>query len=346
MPTLPLTLNTYGTDADFDYPSKHNNDNAAIVAAVNDLYQQVLASSGEGARLILDSFDRPGLIGAASYRLDVDGYPGGAQITIGRRPVADVLKGDVDESSAWISVGGTRTRVTLAGDLVLNAAPIVSGLPKTIYVGIPASGVPQFYEDTLTPGVLYAYSMTWDGFNLAGIKRRVPILPGYTLQQVIAGAPRLLMLFDPETDWVSDALGQSAIVIPGEPDDNGINVQGSMEVLGFFVQCQKQGGDGFAAPAGNPPATALVSLKVVSEGVTWSNVNVDIDATSIPDTLYVGVAAGVGDDAYVTRVRSFRLERVSIGNAVISARAFSWGVIVRPLHGQPAPKLASAVSQV
>src|SRR6185503_21222812 len=103
MPTYPLALNEYGTDGDFDFPVKHNQDNAAIEAAVNDLHQQQLAMGGEGMRLILDEFDRPCIIGTASYRLDLDGYPGGAQITIGRRPAPNVLQGDQDVSAAWIN---------------------------------------------------------------------------------------------------------------------------------------------------------------------------------------------------------------------------------------------------
>src|SRR5262245_54580198 len=127
-----------------DFIAKHNNNYTLIEAALVDLYQQVLAGMGEGAMLTLDAFDRVGIVGAASYRLDLDTYPGGALIDIGRRPAFNAALGDKNVSVAWINAGGLM-RVQLSGDTTLNAAPITAGLPKTIYVGIPSTGVPQFY---------------------------------------------------------------------------------------------------------------------------------------------------------------------------------------------------------
>jgi hypothetical protein len=326
-----------------DHISKWNNNFTLIEAAFVDIYQQLTAIAGEGARLILDAFDRPGIVGEASYRLDIDGYSGGSQITVGRRPVADPLLGDTDISVAWINTGSAMLRVELDGDVVINAAAILTGLPKTIYVGIPSTGVPQFYEDTLTPGVLYVYSMTWDGFQLTTFKRLGTLLPGYSTLQAGIAAPRMIGIFDGETDFIGDIQGSTSIVLPGAADDNGIDVDGSMEVVGFYAAFSKNGPDGMYAPSG---PDNRIRFKIVSNGVTWTESDFEFDCSMVADEVFRRVAGGVGDDKFVTTVRRFDLERTFKGAHVASARAFTWGLIVRPLLGAPMPKDTTRVSQI
>lgn len=318
-----------------DQISKWNNNFTLIESALEDIYQQLLAIAGDGARLLLDAFDRPGIVGEASYRLDIDNYPGGSQITIGRRPVANPVLGEMDLSVAWINSGASMMRVELDGDLVLNAAAILTGLPKTIYVGIPSSGVPQFYEDTLTPGVLYVYSMTWNGFSFSTFKRLGHLLPGYSTLQAGIAAPRPIQIFDGETDFAGSIQGETSIVLPGAADDNGINLDGSMEVLGFLANFNKSGPDGIYAPGG--PDNRL-RFRVMSEGVTWTESDFEFDCSMLSDEQHRRVAGGVGDDKFVTTVRRFTLERTYKGIHVASARAFTWGLFVRPLLGAPIPK--------
>ncbi len=323
-----------------DHISKFNNNFTLIETALVDIYQQLLAIAGEGARLILDAFDRPGIVGEASYRLDIDGYAGGSQITIGRRPVAQPLLGEADLSVAWINTGASMLRVERAGDLILNAAAILTGLPKTIYVGIPSTGVPQFCEDTLSPGVLYVYSMTWSGFSFSNFKRMGTLLPGYTTLQAGIAAPRQIGIFDGETDFAGSIPGETSIVLPGARDDNGIDLDGSMEVVGFFANFSKNGPDGMYAPGG--PDNKL-RFKVLSEGVTWTDSDFEFDCSLLADEVHKKVAPGVGDDKFVTIVRRFTLERTYKGTHVASARAFTWGLFVRPLLGSPIPKDTSKV---
>lgn len=331
----PLSLTDFNA-SDLDYVQKLNNNNTAIEAAVNALQAQVLASVGEGVDLILDSYDRDGLVGSHSYVLDLDNYPGGSLITIGRRP-APVFPGEENKSVAWGTYSGEHFRVSMVGDLVLNAISIVSGLPKTIYVGIPSSGVPQLFESGIIPNVLYAYSMTWDGYSLKDFKRMAPILPGYSALQGIAGAPRYLTLFDTETDWLSEIFGSSEITLPGAKDDNEIEVDGAVEILGFFMTAGKPGPDGFAA-SGVTPEDNAVKVKVVSEGDDWTETPFDFDASNVPDTIFRKVNPILVSEKFVTGVQRFTLERTELGPFVTSARAFSWGIIYRPIIGIAIPK--------
>ena len=326
-----------------DYPAKLIENFTLIQASLEDIYQQLEAIAGEGARLILDAFDRPGIVGETSYRLDIDGYPGGSQITIGRRPVFQPLLGEQDVSIAWINTGSSMLRVELDGDITINAAPILAGLPKTIYIGIPSTGTPQFYEDTLTPGVLYVYSMAWDGFNLTTFKRMGALLPGYSTLQAAASAPRQIQVFDPDTDFAGGIQGETSIVLPGARDDNGIDVDGSVEVIGFFANFNKNGPDGMYAPSG---PDNKVRFKVVSAGVTWSESDFEFDCSMAADEVFKKVTINVGDDKFVTTVRRFQLERTFKGAHVASARGFTWGLLVRPLLGAPIPKDATQVGQI
>lgn len=333
----PLSLSDFaGTD--LDYVQKLNNNNTALENAVNTLQAQVLASSGEGSALVLDTYDRDGIVGVQSYVLDFDTYAGGSQITIGRRPGPVPAFGEVDESVAWGTYGGEKFRVRLIGDLVLNAISIVSGLPKTIYVGIPSNGVPQLFENNTTPNVLYIYSMLWNGYGLSDFVRTAPILPHYATLQAIAGAPQFLTLFDSDTDWVSDNLGSTEITTAGAKDDNEINVDGSIEILGFFMTAGKPGLDGFAAPGGAGMTNNQVAVKVVSDGEDWTEFPFEFDASIVPDTIFQKVNPARGLDKFVTEVKSFTLERTGLGGFVVSARAFSWGIIYRPLIGIAIPK--------
>lgn len=331
----PLSLSDFNA-SDLDYVSKLNNNNTAIEAAVNALQAQVLASFGEGADLILDTYDRDGVVGSHSYLLDLDNYPGGSQITIGRRP-APVLAGELNKSIAWATYSGERSRVFMDGDLVLNAITIVSGLPKTIFVGVPSDGIPQLFESGILPNVLYVYSMTWDGYSLSNFKRLAPILPHYTTLQAIAGAPRFFTLFDTETDWTSETVGSSEITLPGASDDNEIGVDGSVEILGFFMTAGKAGPDGFKATGGTPTDNA-VKVKVVSNGDDYTEFPFDFDASNVPDTIFQKINPARGTDKFVTTVQSFTLERTELGPFVVSARAFSWGIIYRPIIGIAIPK--------
>jgi len=331
----PLSLTDFNA-SDLDYVQKLNNNNTAIEAAVNALQAQVLASVGEGVDLILDTFDRDGLVGAHSYVLDLDNYPGGSQITIGRRP-APLFPGEVDKSIAWGTYSGEHFRVSMTGDLVLNAISIVSGLPKTIYVGIPSDGIPQLFESGAVPNVLYVYSMTWDGYSLKDFRRLAPILPHYSALQGIAGAPRFFTLFDSETDWTSEIVGSSEITLPGARDDNEIDVDGAVEILGFFMTAGKPGTDGFAA-TGSTPEHNKVGVKVVSAAEDYTETPFEFDASNVPDTIFRKINPALQDKRFVTEVQRFTLERTELGPFVISARAFSWGIIYRPIIGIPIPK--------
>jgi hypothetical protein len=331
----PLSLTDFNA-SDLDYVQKLNNNNTAIEAAINTLQAQVLASVGEGVDLILDTYDRDGIVGSTSYVLDLDNYPGGSQITIGRRPGPSFV-GEIDKSIAWGTYSGERFRVSMSGDLVLDAISIVSGLPKTIYVGIPSSGVPQLFESGIVINVLYAYSMTWDGYSLKDFKRLAPILPAYSTIQAIAGAPHFFPLFDTETDWLSEIVGSCEITLPGAQDDNEILVDGSVEVLGFFMTAGKAGPDGFAA-SGVTPEDNLVSVKVVSELEDWTETPFEFDASNVPDTIFKKINPALGVKKFITEVQRFTLERVALGSFVTSARAFTWGIIYRPLIGIAIPK--------
>lgn len=342
---MTLSLQDFA-NTDTDYVAKLNNNNTAIENEVNSLAAQILATAGEGAQLILDVFDRDGLIGPQSYRLDLDNYDGGTSITIGRRPAP--VGQEVDESLAWGTFSGNKVRVRLEGDHVLNAAAIVGGLPKTIYVGIPANGVPQLFEDTTAGNLIYAYSMTWDGFTLTDLRRRVPILPAYPLLQAIAGQPRMLQVFDPETNWVDDLIGRTEIVLPGASDDNEIDIDGTLEVIGVFVSSHVADDDAFSAPTqGLDPNEVRILLELKSAAVRWNLEDLEMDVGQTPDTIYARIdTVTVGDDRFVKEVTRFRLERTDLGARVVSARGFTWGLIVRPVYGNAIAKDSAQVNQV
>lgn len=325
---------------DTNYVQKLNANNAAIESAVNSLAAQISATSGDGAVLLQDLFDRPGIVGSSSYRLDLDAYDGGTSITIGRRPAFDAAKGESDVSILWGLFGGEWQRVSQTGDLVLNAATIISGLPKTIYVGVPSTGIAQLYEDAVVANVVMLYSMCWDGFSLACFTRLAHLLPGYSLLQQMAGAPKMNQVFDTETDWRDgDLYGKTQIVFPGAADDNEIGLDGAVEILGFFCSAARDDDDGFSAPTGDDPDAVAVRFQVVDETETvWTDADFDFDASNIPDTNFRGLASGIDEDRFVTEVKEFRLKLVSVGANVVSARCFSWGVYYRPLLGAPIPK--------
>lgn len=337
-----VTLATFAA-SDTDYVQKLNNNFSTIEAELNSLAAQILASVGAGADLILDTYDRDGVVGAHSYVLDLDAYAGGSQIKIGRRPGPIGAFGEIDQSVAWGTFGGVEDRVFLNGDVTLDANPIVSGLPKTIYVAIASDGTPQLFETDTVLNVIYIWSMTWDGFSLTNFKRIGHILPHYTTLQAIAGAPKVRDIFDTETDWLSSSISDSAITLLGASDDNGIDVDGSVEILGFFITAEKQGADGWLG-TGFTPEDNLVRIQVKSNGDDYAESPFEFDASNVPDTIFKKVSGTV--EKFITEVQRFTLELTGIGPFVVSARAFSWGIIYRPIIGLGVPKNPSKVGLI
>lgn len=337
---MTLTLLPMPTPGQTNYSAIFASNFSAIEAAINSLLAQVSAVGGEAAQLITDVFDRDGLVGARSYVLDTDAYEGGASISIGHRPAADLAHGDVDLSIAWGTFAGVKKRVTLDGDAVLNAAGIVSGLPKTIWVGIPSDGTPQLYEDDVTPNVLYAYSMCWDGFQFTEFTRIAPILPGYDLMRDLANFQREYKVDDLETDFLEDVEAQSALITPGDAADNEIGVKGAREILGFFIDFPGDQEDGLWAPNGED--NKLV-LKITLEGDPWSydedaeSEEIEIDASQAENFFQIPLHPDVGVSRFIFDHVRFKLELVSIGADVVSARRFTWGYYWRPLFGAQLP---------
>ncbi len=330
--------------ADTNYVQKLNANNAVVVAAVNSLQAAILGSQGAGAALVSDLFDRPGIVGAHSYWLDTENYDGTSEITIGRRPAPTVAYGEVDESVAWGNFNGTYDRVSMVGDLVLDAISITTALPKTIYIGVTANGAPQFFESDVVPNVVYLYAMTWDGVQLTNFCRLCAILPGYSTIQAIGSRPHIIQIFDTETDWVSDELGMSSIYLPGSLEDNEI-AEMSYEVIGFFATCNRADEDGHHAPSAEIEVDDNhVKWKVVSEGEDWTAEDFDFDCSNIPDAIFIPVAAGL--EVFITEGRTFEMERTHLGAQVLSARAFTWAVIVRPVYGPAMPKDSDFVGQL
>lgn len=344
MPTV--TVQTFAA-GDKNYVSKLNSNFAALAAAVNSLSAAISGGVGPGAQLITDAFDRPGLIGSHSYVLDIDGYGGGTSIVIGRRPAPVIDYGEQDVSAAWGFFGSSYDRVQQVGDVTLDASAITTGLPKTIYVGITSNGAPQLFESDAVPNVLYAYSMTWDGGSLSEFKRLAHILPGYSLIRDIARRPQMIDLYDSETDWVSDPLGFTSILLPGANSDNEL-AEMSYEVIGFYCNCTRADEDGFSAPSSTvDPDDNHVKFKVVSEGVDWTDEPFDFDCSNMPDFQFLPVSeSNVGLEKFVVEARTFELERTWLGPAVASARAFQWGVVVRPIYGPAMPKDIAFVDQI
>jgi hypothetical protein len=340
---MPLSLEEM-TDGGFDYPEKVEANFAAIESFVNALAQQVLAVSGDGADLILDTYDRPGLIGTHSYVLDTDAYSGGAEIVIGRRPAPSIPSVEFDISAAWGTWGGERQRVQQPGDVTLDAAPILNALPKTIYVGIPSSGTAQLFEDDTTPEVLYIYSMTWNGFNLTNFKRMGHHLPAYSLFQSMVKHAQVVQISDWETQWTGDLVAEMSLPLHGGPLANEIGVNHAVEVIGGFVDVPRAGAGRFHSPSA---IKNKLVLKLMAAGVKWNTGTLEINVASCPDRIYFTIDEGaVGDDRFVTDVEDFRLERVSIGEHVVSARGYTLGLFVRPLLGMAIPKDNDSVEQI
>lgn len=343
---MGITLSDFAS-TDRDYIAKHNANNAALRSAINDLAAKVAAGGGSGADLILQVFDRPGILGTHSYVLDLEAYAGGTTIDIGRRPAPDSGKGETNISSAWGTFGGEQQLVQLSGDVTLDASTITAGLPKTIYVGIPSSGTPQLYESTATPNVIYAYSMTWNGFQLTDFKRMAHILPAYSLFQKLAANPQILQVFDTETDFVSDETGSTQLVIPGAADDNEAGFECAVEILGFFASAGKADDDGFSAPGGVDPETVAVRFNILDENDdVMTAEEFEFDASNIPDSIFKPVDPTLGDKRFAVDIKEFRLVRTHIGENVVSARAFIWGVVYRPIYGLAIPKNTTTVEEV
>ncbi|MGH9462436.1 MAG: hypothetical protein ACRD1X_14560 [Vicinamibacteria bacterium] len=336
---MPITLTMPVTGAT-NYHSIFAANFAAIEAAVNSLLAQVSALGGDAAQLITDVMDRDGIVGARSYRLDEENYEGGSSIDIGHRPAANPLLGDQDISVAWGTFGGERQRVVLNGDATLDASGITTGLPKTIYIGIPSDGTPQLFENDTTPNVVYAYSMTWDGFQLADFMRMAPILPGYDLFRDLANMQREYSIHDTETDWLEDDESQTSLPTPGDALDNEIGVAGGRELLGFFIDFPGDQEDGLWAPAGDD--NKLV-VQIESEGVPWSydvdaeSPEIEIDASQAENFFQIPLHPDIGIDRFVTESIRFSVVKISVGGDVVSARRFTWGYYWRPIFGQQVP---------
>jgi hypothetical protein len=340
-----ITLLTQ-TASDKDYITQFNSNWATIQAAVNDLDAQIFALFGDGALLLLDWFDRDGIVGAASFQLDIINYAGGSNLTVGRRPVFDALLGEKDESIAFITVGGTRTRVVQTADLSLNAAAIVVSVPTTIFIGVGSSGNAQLFPDQVAANVLYMYSLTWDGFTMKDFRRLAPIMGGYTLLQEMNKAPRTIQLFDSDTDWLVDVKSRTEIVLPGIADDNEIDLEAPMQVIGGFVTFHRGDFDGCHAPTGGAPDNQL-KLKLTSAAVKWNLGEITIDCSQIPDTIFFKIDEPVvGDLRFVNEVTRFDLELVSIGSAVVSARGMTWGLYVKPIIGTAIAKDETVLSEI
>ncbi|HEV3028491.1 MAG TPA: hypothetical protein VG457_13015 [Planctomycetota bacterium] len=342
---MTLTLQSVPAGS-LNYPAIIDANWAAIEAAVNSLQSQISAAVGDGALLITDAFDRDGIVGAASYQLDLASYAGGGQITIGRRPAPISIFGDQNVSIAWITAAGQQQRVTQVGDVLLDFSGIVSGLPTTAYIGIPSGGTAQVFPDTATPNVLYIYSVCWDGFTLTCMERIAPILPGYTAEQALVANPRLVQSYDPDADFLTDAGGKVSIVFPGAADDNLVGIDGAVEVVGFMVAFHQSGEDGLDAPGGMSPDNLLTLEIHDTEGVRWNNEDIVFDASNAPDTIYASVAPAIGADKFLTEFSAFHVIATIVGSAIISARGYTLGVFVRPLIGTAIPKDSTKVNLI
>lgn len=318
---------------------------AAIQSFVNSLAAQIFAVSGDGAQLLLDLFDRPGIVGSHSYVLDTDSYAGGAEIVIGRRPEPDPIQAETDVSVAFGTFGGEKLRVSREGDVTLDASPIVSDLPKTIYVGIVSSGMPQLFEDNVTGGVLYIYSMTWNGSDLSNFKRLGRYLPAYTLIQMIAKRCQEIAIFDPLTDFFADTVAIVRLPLHGSAFNNEVpGLDMAVEILGGYVDVPKAG-TGYYDQSG---AADTLRLKFMMGADKINLGNLDIELSDAPTRVYFAVdAATLGSKRFVTDVKSITIERVSVGADVDSAKGATFGLFVRPLHGNiPLPKDTDAVDQI
>lgn len=344
MPTV--TVITFDA-SDADFIQTLNSFVGDVANAVNTHHQELLSAIGPGALLIEDVFDRDGIVGEHSYQLDIPNYTGGTTITIGRRPVPIAARGEVDVSIGWITIATGKTRITLTGDLVLSGAAVITGLPKTIYVRVGASGVPQVLETEADTNLMTLYKATWDGFSWTNITRTAHILGGGTTLMALAGEPRRLLIHDGQTNWVDPGVldSDTELVTLGRAVDNGIGIDGEVEILGFEIHPHRATAGGWFAPSVNPPES-LVTLRVVSEAEEWTAANFEIDCGQAPDSLFAAVAGAIGSKKFVNELRRFRLELVSVGSGVVSARGFSWGVIYAPVLGASVPKDSTALDQI
>lgn len=337
-----FTLQTI-PDGSTDYEAITEANRAALEDIINTLIAQVSAAGGDGAQLILDAFDRDGVVGAGSYRLDVANYVGGSQIVIGRRPAFDAAKGDQNVSIAFGTYGGARTRVTLVGDHTLDAAAIISGLPKTIYIAIPSDGTPQFYEDAGLPNLVYVYSLCWNGFTFTQITQIGHILPGFTLLQELAKATQTERIFDGGTDWLAETESRSTIVLGGDGSENEIGLDVSRQVVGGFISC-KGNSSSFFAPAGTAKTLKLELWD--DQDRRWNLEDIEIDCSATPTRLFFRINPAIGTDVFVTDVAEFRLVRTAVGSDIASARNFTWGMYTRSVIGTPIPKDSSKVDAI
>jgi len=251
-----------------------------------------------------------------------------------------------ETSVAWGFFTSAYDRVQMPDAVTLDASAIISSLPKTIYVAIPANGTPQLYEADNVPNVIYAWSMLWDGISLTDFTRLAPLLPGYDLIEAMARRAEIWDLFDSETDWLSDEQGMTSILLPGANTDNAL-AEMSYEVIGFVCNAPRFDEDGFHATEDDPddPDRNHVKFKVTSEGEEWMDSAdedegiFNFDCSEQGDFQFIPVNPDrVADGSvYVVEARTFELERVYLGDLVESARAFQWGVVVRPIYGPGLP---------
>lgn len=343
---MSYTLETI-PDGSMDYEAITEANRIAIQNALNELDAKVLAAGGEAAQLITDVVDRDGIMGAQSYQLAIDEYDGGTTIKVGRRPTPNVLHGESDLSIAWGTYGSSRKRVTMSGDVTLDASGVVSGLPKTIYIAIPSDGTPQIYEDPDLPNLVYIYSMCWTGTMLTTFVRMAHILPGYQTIADIASAPVRLQILDTESDFLADTEGRIDLELPGAAADNGINLKGAVEILGFAVRSHRADEDGFYAPTGEAPDNEITFEIQDNDDRRWNDEDIVLDGSATPETIYSGVDdAEIGTDRFVTEYRSFKLVATNIGAAVMSARVFTLTIFVRPLIGTAIPKDSDKVDSI
>ncbi len=332
---MPLTLDSID-EGGTDYPAVIEANFAAIQAFVNSLAAAISAAVGDGAQLVMDAFDRPGIVGETSYRLGLEEYDGTAIMLCGRRPAYDVVKGDQDLNVAYVRYGGDLHRVFVAGDTEMNAGAIVSGLPKTIYVGIDSSGTPQFYEDTSSTEVLYVYAIDWDGVELDvdSIVRMAEILPGFPTIQALHNAVKVRQAYDGDTDWLAHDESKSALVFAGDPTDNDVDLRDVMEVTHGFIDMPDAGGF-YAVGADNK-----VELELWDDTDTRCNEeDILLDCSMAPDTVFFKIdKTAMGRERFITKYKRFRLVKVAVGGGVESAAGFTWGLYCKPVLGNSVPK--------
>jgi hypothetical protein len=327
-----------------DYPAIVEANFAEIESQINTLIGQVSALGGEAAGLINDAFDRDGLVGAHSYRLDLLNYAGGSTITIGRRPTAVSGHGDLNVSVAWGTFGGVKKRVTLNGDLPLDAMSVPqTGLPKTIYIVIPSDGTPQFTDSAVLPNAIYAYSMSWDGYAIdtATIKRMAPLLGAYETLKALHDDVQIHQVTDETTDWISEDESRRGLILPGSSIDTGIAIEGSKRPVGGFISID----EGWDSVEGDDNKLVLELLD--DEDNRWNLDPIEIDCSQAPDTfLFLVDEVTLANKIFVTERRRFRLSRVSIGTKVCAAQGMTWGLFLQPVLGTPVAKDTAKVSSI